>query len=498
LVNYKKTCLLPALKFISLHISLQAEDKKGFLKLKNLRFNKTAKGLVVFAIIAVMLVSVFAFLPKGNNTPDVPQNSDAPSASPNSTAQATINPTSGNFPGIFPPGMESPGPSSSPTPLHDPGVIESAQTMNSSVWRAVAANAWNYFRPETGVDPNTGLPRGGGTDAPNFTDWDLGTYIQAVITAQKIGLIGTDGAWNSSQRLEIVVNFLETRELNSTTGYPYWFYQAKDGKDFHANSDFAKTPVDGADTGRLFVALNNLRVYNSSLTSRINNIVLYGQNFNRSNYAALLPAIKSDSYSSNNIYSYYIDSGFASFWPNELSGVPDRILNNILSSGNFTYNGVWLPNAALLGDPLLCSVFELNNNNPQLMAITKQFYLAHEAYYNSTGNFRAFSEGGTNSDHWAYEWTVLPGNQTWVVLNENGALYNNKPIVYTKISMGFLAVYNTTFAKNMTVYLESNLNNPTSGYCEGVDESGSPLNGVGIQTNSMVLDAALYVLQRSP
>jgi hypothetical protein len=65
-----------------------------------------------------------------------------------------------------------------------------------------------------------------------------------------------------------------------------------------------------------------------------------------------------------------------------------------------------LPKASILGDPLLFSVFELNNNNPQLMAITKQFYLAHEAYYNATEDasgqdqYRAFSEGGTLLDHW--------------------------------------------------------------------------------------------------
>ena len=442
-----------------------------------------------------MLVSVFAFLPKGNNAPDVPQSSDAPSQ--NSTAQATANPTSGNIDPhvIFPPGIESPRPTSSPTPLHDPGLIESAQTMNSSVWRSVAAYAWNYYAPGTGVDPNTGLPRGGGTDAPNFTDWDLGCYIQAVIDAQKIGVIGTGGAWNSSQRLEIVVKFLETRELNSTTGYPFWFYQASDGKDYHTDSDHATAPVDGADTGRLFVALNNLKFYNSSLAGRINDIVLNGQNLNRSNYAALVPAIKADSFSANNIYAYYIGSGFASFWPNELAGVPDRILNNIVSNGNVTYNGVWLPKAGLLGDPLYCSVFELNSNNPQLMTIAKQVYLAHEAYYNDTSQFRAFSEGGTLSDHWAYEWTVMPDGRTWVVLDETGALYNNNPIIYTKVSMSFLALYNTSFAKNMTAYLEHNLPDPTSGYCEGVSESNLGLTGVGVHTNSLILDAALYAIQ---
>jgi hypothetical protein len=507
LIKYKKACSILEVTVASLRDSKKAEGRKGFFTLRNLRFNKKAKGLIVFAIIAVMLVSIFAFLPKSNiAAPIAPQSSDVPVASPNGTPQRTANPTTTNAPDPWRaiqnaitsivPGIIPPAP-------HDPGTIESAQTMDSTVWRAVATNAWNYFQPGTGVDANTGLPRGGGTDAPNFTDWDLGCYVQAVIDAQKIGLIGTDGAWNSSQRLETVVKFLEIRDLNSTTGYPFWFYQASDGKDYRADSDIALYQVDAADTGRLFVALNNLKAFNSSLAQRINNIV-YNTYGNRSNYATLVPGLLSESLTSTNIYAYYIISGFASFWPNDLSGAPNRILNNMLSSGNITYNGVWLPKASLLGDPLLYSVFELNNNNPQLMAITKQVYLAHEAYYNSTedssgqGQYRAFSEGGTNSAHWAYEWVVLPDGRTWVPLDETGAPYNNSPIIYTKVSIGFLALYNTTFAKNMTVYLESNIPSPMRGYCEGLSEGGEILSGVGVHTNNLILDAALYSIQRNP
>jgi len=308
-------------------------------------------------------------------------------------------------------------------------------------------------------------------------------------------VVGTDGDWGSSARLETVIKFLETRELNNAS-YPFWFYQAGDGKSYKANSDLATSPVDGVDSARLFVALNNLKAYNSSLASRINTIVTGPGN--RSNYAALVPSIKEESYASTNIYGYYITSGFASFWPNELSGAPSRILNNILTSGNVTTYGVWLPIAAILGDPLLFSVFELNNNSSQLMAITRQFYLAHEGYYNATGQYRAFSEGASLSDHWAYEWAVLPDNRNWVIIDERNSNFNISPIIYTKISLGFLAIYNTTFAKNMAVYLESTLPDPTSGYSEGVDESGMQLQGIGINTNGLILGAAKYAIQNNP
>ena len=69
------------------------------------------------------------------------------------------------------------------------------------------SNAWAYFQPGIGVDSKTGLPYAGASDFKGFTDWDLGVYIQSVIDAQKIGLIGTDGDWGSNQRLEKAMHF---------------------------------------------------------------------------------------------------------------------------------------------------------------------------------------------------------------------------------------------------------------------------------------------------
>ena len=126
----------------------------------------------------------------------------------------------------------------------------------------MAANAWQYFQPDNGVDRITGLPKASLT-FPYFTDWDLGVYIQAIIDANKTGLIGNSGDWNSSARIEKALSFLETRQLNNAS-YPFWFYQVSDKKPYHAISDNTTNLVDTVDTGRLFVALNNLKAFNSS------------------------------------------------------------------------------------------------------------------------------------------------------------------------------------------------------------------------------------------
>jgi hypothetical protein len=73
LVNYKKIRSLLCLRLVSLEASLEAERKKGFFKQNRWRFSKKAKCLIVFAIVVVILISFFTFLPRGSqSTPNKP------------------------------------------------------------------------------------------------------------------------------------------------------------------------------------------------------------------------------------------------------------------------------------------------------------------------------------------------------------------------------------------------------------------------------------------
>ena len=371
------------------------------------------------------------------------------------------------------------------------GEVTSGEPVNSSVWQGIAANAWAYFQPGVGVNSNTGLPYASGTNFEAFTSWDLGVYIQAIIDAQKLGLVGVDGAWGSNARIEKVMNFLMNRPLNASTGYPFWYYDGTNGKDYYALSDKASA-VDISDTGRLFDALYNLKEYNSSLAASIDYLV-----YNQSDYAALLPNVEADA-SSNNIYAYYIDSGFASFWPQQVGDIPNKIAANIAASPCLTTYGVSLPNATLTSEPLLCSVFELASNQ-EINQLMWQVYQAHEGYYNATGKYAAFSEGNSFGSQYLYEWIVAPNNGgTWKIGTTTPNVYlNMDPIAYTKVAYSFLAIYNSSFAQNLVVHLEKTIPKPTDGYSDGADSSGQCVPGAGCNTNGLILDAVVYALQSS-
>ena len=84
LVDFKKISSLPSVWLVSLEASLENVPKKGFFRLNHWRFSRKAKCLTVVAIVAVLLVSVFAFLPKQSVSKGnvVPQSSDNSTATP--------------------------------------------------------------------------------------------------------------------------------------------------------------------------------------------------------------------------------------------------------------------------------------------------------------------------------------------------------------------------------------------------------------------------------
>jgi hypothetical protein len=489
---------LPQITVKKLFSTSFTESKRIFFARNPLKMNMKAKSILAIGLVLIMLVSVFVWLSAETQSRPIIIEivSNGTIASPTPTNQQISIPTRTGTPPT-PSRRDQWNPRSIISEIINPfskpvGLIESNPNVSASVWKAVAATAWQYFQPGAGVDSNTGLPSGG-IGWNYFTDWDLGVYIQAVIDANKTGLINNNGDWGSHARLDKVVKFLETRELNSTTKIPYWFY-GSDG-----SGSLIQSGVDIIDTGTLFVALNNLKNFDSNFTSRINNFVYNGLQNNRTDYVSLVPIIQSWN-GSTNIYTYYCASGYACFWPDQLATIPDKILSNMYASSVKTPENVTLPKADISCEPLLYSLFNLNAN-PKIVQLMNQIYSAHEAKYNVTGQYVAFSEGGSPSSGFIWEWVVMSNGNTWNITNGQTSLSIN-PIIYTKVSLSFLALYNTTFSRDMTIYLERILPYPTNGYSAGADHNANNdeaylVASVDSNTNGLIISAARYAIQNN-
>jgi len=361
----------------------------------------------------------------------------------------------------------------------------SSLTINNSYWLRLATNAWNYFQPGVGVDATTGL-HGAGLSWPYFTDWDLACYIQAVIDANQLGILGESGAWGATARVDDILSFLETRTLTSS-GVPYVLYQS-------ANGDPSGSAVqDAFDAGALLVALNNLRIYKPDLAGTINYIV-----YNRTNYAPLEQQAASFS-SLFSLYDYYAVSGFACFWPSQFSSEVNTILNTILSGPTVSTYGVQLPEVSeLTCDSLFLSIFNLSPSD-KLDSLAQLVYSADLNRYEATGNFGAFSEGNTglSNPDYVYEF-VVDGGSTWVVDDTSFNSVGSSPITFFKSAVDLLAMFDSSYAESMASYVESELPSPTHGYSEGVDESGRVASDTDSNSNSLIIQAAKYAINSSP
>lgn len=355
----------------------------------------------------------------------------------------------------------------------------------SAYWIDMATNAWQYFQVGNGVNSATGL-QSSGQGYPYFTDWDLGVYIQAIIDAEKLGIISSNGTYGADWRFNKILTFLETRPLMSN-GQPYACYNAANGQNRDDEVQVA------TDTGNLLVALNNLKNYKPDLASTIDYIV-----YNRTDYASECQAV-SVLVGSVSIYDYYITCGFADFWPSQFSSEANTILSNIVNTPTVETYGVTLPKAEITSEPLLLSIFNFQQPNATLLNLSKQVYLAEEARYNATGKYTAFSEGnidGVNGVSYVWEWVVTSDGSTWTITKDPTTIISVTPIVYLKVAVGLDALYNTNYTQRMVDAIAP-VSLTNIGYQDGVTQNGQAVITVIDKTNALILSAALYAINNN-
>jgi hypothetical protein len=369
-----------------------------------------------------------------------------------------------------------------------------ADSGNSSIfWLNLARDAWDYFQPGIGVDSGTGLPKNI-VGSNEFTDWDLAHYIQAVLDVEQLGILSSSGAWGVGDRLDKVLAFLENRPL-MWDGLPYLMYSSSSGKN---SMDIQQVATDA---GCLFVSLKNVEIAKPDLKQRIDNIVYNLTNYERRRVSVdiLLGQLERGAREAN-MYDYYVTCGFACFWPERFSKEADAILNLIVSGLKVNYYGVDLPAAKITSDPLLMGLYNFAEPDARLIELSKQAYLAQEVRFNMTGKYTAFSEGSSDSGLFVYEWIASNDGRMWVIQTGDSNDVDTDvlitPIVYLKAAIGFLAIYNTSYAQDMVEYLLKQV--PCSGgFGLGVNENGRVIQMAADVSNGLIVSAARYAISNN-
>jgi hypothetical protein len=194
------------------------------------------------------------------------------------------------------------------------------------------------------------------------------------------------------------------------------------------------------------------------------------------------------------LYCYYIAHAFKAWQFEGWDDVPSSIIGTIVSQPNITTYGVKLPIAHICSEPLLATTFEVTPQDSRFDWLASQVYLAHEARYTTMGPYTAFSEGNTGygNPSYVYEFVVDNDGSTWKVEPQT------TPIAFFKVAVGFHAIFNTEYSKNLVGYITKTLPASSGGFQEGVDENGRVVYSHIDRTNGLIISAARYAIDNFP
>ena len=350
------------------------------------------------------------------------------------------------------------------------GTVNESRAAWDAQWLSIASTAWQFFSPGAGVSPTTGLVYAS-SGWHRFTDWDLAGYIQAILAAEKLGIISRNGTWGAEYRLNLVLEFLNSRALSSTN-IPYQFYDSDTGG---IPPDVGPQNGDGADEGRLLIALFHVREMHPELASSIESAI------GRVNYTRLI----SQTVFAGDEYSRYFARGFQ-LWNYSVSSLPPAPKS--VPKGYF-----------VVPEPVVMSILE-NVSNNYMRELGASVYSAHYSMYNRTGLLVALGEGqylpfDGQPTPYVYESIEIPNGSSYKIVTWAGATFSNAyPETFTKIALAFYAIYRTGYAQLLANNVTSTLATP-SGFEDGfISNSGQVMPYISDNTNNLVMEAAEYAV----
>ena len=360
----------------------------------------------------------------------------------------------------------------------------------SSQWISWASKGWRYFQPGAGVDSSKGLSHAA-IGWPYFTEWDLGTYILAILDAEKIGILPRDGPWGSTDRLNKIIAFLQTRQL-TPNGISYVWYDARTGS---PALGLSSDETNVSDLGFLLIALDKVKRERSEYAATIDYIIHTRENI------AYLASSTTAWATTSGVYKWYVAHGFKFFGFDTYAPVEDALntLQTVLSGPQLVTYNVALPVADITSEPVLLAAFTLDPE-PGFQRLVLKAYLAQQNRYAATAKFTGFSEGPTGNptpsgcSSYVYEWIVRANSETWAVTPWSCSA---TPVAYIKVGFGFYALFGTQYALDLINHVNGTFTDWTYGYYDGLNDGQIVVNNIVDRTQGILLAAARYALETS-
>lgn len=376
-----------------------------------------------------------------------------------------------------------------PLPLRQPAPLSDTDL-------GYARIAWTYFQNNT--NEATGLVNSV-DNYPSTTMWETGSYLVAILSAERLALITPEEARG---RITRVLDSLAALRL---------FDNTLPNKAYHARSlelvNYANEPVElglgwsALDIARVVATLGLVERNHPELAPRVEALVdswdldqmvedgeLMGMNVvegaPRPNQEG---RVGYEQYAAKGMMLFGFDTYRAyDVRPNlmvqEVNGQPipvdTRMHRNVTP-------------AFVVSEPYLFDGLEFGFDARSHRFATA-IYLAQEARHAETGQFTAVTESHLNAaPYFAYS-TVWGGGAPWAVLTFQGERIDSKRTVATKAAFGWDALFGTDYTAALVAELAATAD-PAKGWPEGIYEQTGEVNGsTTTNTNAVVLAALSF------
>lgn len=364
--------------------------------------------------------------------------------------------------------------------------------------RAAADRAWQYIkantRAETGwVDSVAGYP--------SSTLWDQGSYLFAVVAAERLGLIEEaefqtrmDRLLSSFERLPLFEGKLPNKVYNTIT---------------LEMVDYTNTPVpegvgwSALDVARMLMAFRTLEKLNPEHGERVRTLLARWDLQAMAFEGEMWGAKREDG---ETLYKQEGRLGYEQYGA-RASALWGMDVLQAMSSRRVlewvTVNGVEIPSdirrasvfraiTPILSEPYILQALELGlDTENRLMA--ERVYLAQEARYQETGTLTAVSEDHIDqAPHFLYS-SVFSNGEPWGVVTEDGDFHPELRTLSVKASFAWDALYDAEYTDALRARIEG-IGDPEKGWPAGIYEADGSLNDIyTLNTNAIVLEAVHYM-----
>lgn len=364
--------------------------------------------------------------------------------------------------------------------------------------RAAAVRAWRYIeantRAETGwVDSVAGYP--------SSTLWDQGSYLFAVVAAERLGLIGEDEfqsridrLLDSFERLPLFEGKLPNKAYNTIT---------------LEMVDYDNTPEpDGIgwsalDVARMLMAFRALEKLNPEHGDRVRTLLrrwdLQAMAFEGEMWGAKREDGETLYKQEGRLgYEQYGARASALWGMDVLQAMSSRralewvTVNGVEIPADIRRADVFRAITPILSEPYVLQALELGlDTENRLMA--ERIYLAQEARFRDTGILTAVSEDHVDQAPYFLYSSVYANGEPWGVVTENGDLHPELRTLSVKTSFAWDALYDTEYTDTLRARIEG-IGTPEKGWPAGIYEIDGSVNDVyTLNTNAIVLEAVHHM-----